>query len=409
LVIVFVLAGMNILLFSLFIQGNNVPRAGVSPVKETEMNYPELDYLRTSPLKYFEELSRYFSGLAKEKGGAYAYEVLKRAPIPPGTDVHLLAHVVGDILYEQKGLEGIKVCTEDFRNACSHSIVIGLFFEQGEEALPQISKACYEAPGGSGAYTMCFHGLGHGILAYALYNLKEAVELCTKTGTAQYGYQESSQCIGGTIMEMIGGGAHDPDLWQEQRPHYFKKDTPLYPCSSDLIPNTAKSMCYVYLTPHLFEAAGADLANPMPQHYEKAFEFCDKIPFSEFGNRDACYGGFGKEFVVLAQDRDIRNIAVMTKEQLKNVYEWCLLADDSEGTISCLRHATNSLYWGGENDRGAAILFCSVLKGPSHQRPCFANLIGQVQSYIQDAGYRKEFCKEIPNSYQEECRLLLLP
>ena len=90
----------------------------------------------------FKELETRFQDLAKEKGGAYAYEVLKRAPLPPNTDLHLLGHAVGDVLYAQVGIDGIALCTQDFRNACSHSIVIGALNEfGGEPALLKIRDA----------------------------------------------------------------------------------------------------------------------------------------------------------------------------------------------------------------------------------------------------------------------------
>ena len=369
------------------------------------MLYLEIDYLQASGLRSFGELSDYFGGLAREKGGAYAFEVLKRAAMPSDIDMHLLGHVVGDILFAQKGLEGIKVCTHDFRNACSHSIVVGLFLEQGETALPQIAEACYQAPGGSGAYTMCFHGLGHGVLAYAGYDLKKAVELCKKTGTPQYHQEESSQCIGGTIMEMISG-INDPDLWLKQRPKYFRQGDPLYPCSADFIPKEARYLCYLYLTPHLFEAAGENTWTPTPD----AFPFCDALPVSDSRHRDACYGGFGKEFLGFVADRDIRTSSVenITKEQLRKIYELCLLAGNKEGTLSCINSATNSLYWGGENDRGAAIRFCTVLPDSFYQRACFLNLISTVDYYIKDPVYKTEFCGEIPQAFLKVCRERLL-
>jgi len=374
--------------------------------KNSDMTlYLEVDYLQASGLRSFGEFSDYFGGLAREKGGGYAFEVLKVAPMPPDIDMHLLGHVVGDILFAQKGLDGIQVCTHDFRNACSHSIVVGLFLEQGEAALPKIAEACYQAPGGSGAYTMCFHGLGHGVLAYAGYDLKKAVELCKKTGTPQYNQEESSQCISGTIMEMISG-INNPELWVEQRPKYFLQDDPLYPCSADFIPEEAQYLCYLYLTPHLFEAAGTNSWTPTPD----AFPFCDALPVSDIRNRDACYGGFGKEFLGFVADRDIRTSAVesITEKQLLHIYELCLFAGNREGTTSCIKSAANSLYWGGENDRGAVIRFCSVLPDPFYQRACFLNLIFTVNYYIQDPVYKTEFCGEIPQAFAGECQDKLL-
>lgn len=363
--------------------------------------YPELEYLEGKSAN-FDEMSDFFRNLAYEKGASYAFEVLKQAQLPSGIDIHLLGHVVGDVLYKQEGLDGIKVCTHDFRNACSHSIVIGLFLDKGDEALPEISEACRRAPGGSGAYTMCFHGLGHGILAFAEYNMEKAIGLCEKTGTEVYNYQEFSQCVGGTVMEMIAG-VHDVETWKKKSKIYFKEDDPLYPCTADFMPKEGKGMCFTYITPHLFEAAGGNLANPAPESFEKAFRFCNKLAKGS-PERSACYGGFGKEFIVLVQGRDIRRIEDLDNNQLATVYDWCKLADSDEGTVSCLLSAANSMYWGGENAYETPVQFCQLIEHDNHQRVCFENMMGAVNFYVQDRSYRSEFCNSLPETYQSLCR-----
>ncbi len=353
-------------------------------------------------LSSFEDASRYFRQLAQDKGAEYAFDVLRTFKFPGSIDMHLLGHVVGDILYKQRGLEGIKKCTQDFRNACSHSIVVGAFLEKGEEALESIAQVCRLAPGGRGAYAMCFHGLGHGILAYAKYNLEKAVDICEKTGSAQNQFGEPMECIGGTIMEMISGGFHNQSLWQKERKRYFTIHDPFSPCNRDFIPEEARSICYIYLTPWLWEAVGADMRNPTPVDFEKAFKLCDQLSFEY---RDVCYGGFGKEFVVLAKGRDIR---IMTREntsdvQLASIYQWCTLAHDEGGISSCLLSALNSLYWMGTNDRMIAIRFCEKGEEDAHRLSCFSSLIGLVDFYIQDSLYRREFCRELPEEYEAQC------
>ena len=376
--------------------------------REEKGVYIEIEEIQTQKLSSFQELSSYFQDVAIEKGAGYAYDVLKTVSLPPNIDMHLMAHVVGDILYVQAGLEGIKICTHDFRNACSHTIVIGLFFEKGEAALSEIAEACYKAPGGGGAYTMCFHGLGHGVLAYAGYDLEKAVELCKKTGTVKYNNEESSQCISGTIMEIING-VHNRELWEKNHEKYFKEDNPLYPCSSEFIPDGARPLCYSYLTPHLFNIVGVNEGFPTPDDLERAFALCDKLPVADLRNRGACYGGFGKEFIVLALGRDIRasTIEQITNEQLHRVYEWCLLANTKKGAAACVAHATNSLYWGGENDRSMAIAFCSGMGEAYYQRSCFVNLIDNVSFYINDQTYKREFCEELPSAYYKTCQTRL--
>lgn len=375
--------------------------------KPQVFTYTEVEELAGKELN-FPDLSVYFTNLAERKGAAYAYEVLKRIPVPPNIDMHLMGHVVGDILYRQEGLEGIKICTHDFRNACSHSIVVGLFLEKGTAALPEIADACRAAPGGSGAYTMCFHGLGHGVLAYADYDMEKAISLCKKTGTAAYHNREYIECVGGTVMELIGGGFHDRELWAQARPKYLNPTDPLGLCTGSIMPTDAREICIVYATPYLFEVVGANAGSPRAEDFAKAFKYCDALPVWDRQNRDACFGGFGKEFVGLALGRDIRSatVANISGEQYQRVYEWCLLAQHKDGTAACLTHAMNSFYWGGENDRTIALQFCATIpvQDQYNSRTCFLNLMGSVRQYIQNTTYKKEFCTEVPVEYRGECK-----
>lgn len=358
-------------------------------------------------LTSFKDIANYFTNLSDTKGARYAYQVLKVVNLPPNIDTHLMGHIVGDELYKQEGAKGIQVCTQDFRNACSHSIVIGLLLGKGEQALPEIANACQQAPGGKGAYTMCFHGLGHGVFAYTNYNLEKAVSLCQETGTSEHNFQESSQCISGVIMELITGGDHNKQLWEIQSKKYLKEDDPLYPCDSNLIPQTAKSLCYIYLTPHLFQAAGANLYAPTEANFEKAFTYCQRIPTSEKQNRESCLGGFGKEYVVLAQNRDIRNVGQMDNNSINKILSWCGLGKTQEAVADCINNALGSIYWGGENDYHGAVHFCQAVTDPNIQNGCFSDLIGSVNFYIDNKIYKKDFCQSLPNNYQKSCQSIL--
>lgn len=362
--------------------------------------YPEVAEL-SSKQPGFKELSAFFKNLADEKGAPYAFEVLKRIPTFPNIDMHLLGHIVGDELYKQQGVGGIKVCTQDFRNACSHTIVIGALLEHGVAALPQITETCKQAPGGAGAYTMCFHGLGHGVLAFTEYELPKAIELCKKTGTADYNNREYPECVGGTIMEMIAG-VHDPVMREEKSKKYFKADDPLYPCDASFMPKEAQGICYTYLTPHLFLAAGGNLAYPTPGVFKKAFQYCAKVPISEMANRMACYGGLGKEFTVLGAERDVRIVDTLPDEKLREIASWCALAEDSQGIMACTSSVLSSLYWGGENPATGAIRYCSVLP-VDQQDGCFANLEEIVRTYTHDLLQQKSFCHSIPASRTDAC------
>jgi hypothetical protein len=350
----------------------------------------------------FKELSARFASLARAKGAVYAFTVLQRAKLPPNTDLHLLGHVVGDELYKQKGVAGIADCTQDFRNACSHSIVIGALTEfGGEKALSLIRSACTKAPGGVGAYTMCYHGLGHGVFAFYEYDLGKAISFCKRTGTTEYRNREYIECVGGAVMELMGGGGHDHDLWLVARNKYLNPADPLAPCMSSVIPDAVKAQCLTYLTPRLFELAGADLGAPDPTLFPKAFGFCDVIPKVRQGLRDACMGGFGKEFIPLAGARDIRRVDAFSDDEYRTAAEWCMLSAPDDGKRACVKQALASIFWGGENDPQASFRFC---KGaPENLRgACYEELASDIAQYTSGSR-RAELCAQIPEQSRATC------
>ncbi len=363
--------------------------------------YPELNYFKNKNLD-FSELQKYFKEVANKKGALYAFSLLKIADLPSNTDIHLLGHTVGDILYKQMGVDGIHFCSQDFRNSCSHSIVIGLFVEKGLGALSEIADVCRSAPGGSGAYGMCFHGLGHGILAYTGYDMEKATELCEKTGTKEMGFVETAECVGGVVMEMTAG-VHDKDAWIRQKDKYLKMDSPLMPCTESFIPEVSRPNCFLYITPHLWEVAGGDLGNPTEDVFSRSFAYCDKMPAGMSVYKALCYGGFGKEFVGLAQSRDIRDIGSMSDAGLQKVYRWCKLAPNKNAVKSCLDQAINSLYWGGENKTDAVIKFCSFTDS-NDKESCYKHVIGSFRFYQKNNLQNlNDSCAKLPEPYSFKC------
>ena len=399
-ILIFIL--LDIALFSIFILKNYSSSS-------FRGDFSEIEKVKNAGMD-FRSLSVFFTDLANEKGGEYAYKSLALAAkllyIPPNIDLHLLGHVVGDILYKQEGIEGIKVCTNDLRNACSHSIVVGAFLEKGRPVLKEVVELCKLAPGGKGAFTMCVHGLGHGVLAFTEYDMKEAVKLCEDIGDPNAGDRIYTECAGGISMEMMAG-VNDREQWEKEKPNYFSKTDPLSPCDLDFMPDAARPICYNFLTPHLFEFAGANLSRPLAEHYKKAFTYCNEIPKDRISERSSCYSGFGKEFVVLVNDRNVQSVENMGADKLARIYEWCSLTDDSQGRNNCMHSALASLYWGGENKPEAALKFCSLISNRDDNESCFNGLINAVGFYIDDQGYKKSFCAEVPEGLKENCRARL--
>lgn len=360
----------------------------------------DLALLKNVPAN-FGDTSAFFVDLAQREGGVYAFEILKQATLPPNTDLHLLGHTIGNEMFKQEGLEGMKYCTPDFRNACSHTIVIGALLQDGPSVFDVVNDVCNRAPGGAGAYTMCFHGFGHGVLAYTEYDIPSAIKLCEKVGTAAYSYNEFHQCVGGIVMEMYSG-VHDPEVWLPQKEKFLDVNDPLKICQSDYMPNEAKYFCYVYITPYIFDAVGADNSNPSPDLFPKAFSYCDTI--SEPKHRLVCYGGLGKEFVVLAQSRDVRIIDQMGEEELQKVIDWCETAGVEDGIIACITEAQSSLYWGGENDYNVSVRFCSLMPNDTYKQSCFNRMFDNVNYFENKIKTKENICSAMPTEYTDSCK-----
>ncbi len=351
----------------------------------------------------YPQLAEYFTKLAEQKGPRHAFDVLRSSKLRPNTDIHLLGHTISDVLYKKEGAAGMAICTNDFRNACSHAIVIGLYNDYGEAALEKISDACRRAPGGRGAYTMCFHGLGHGILAYYGYRMENALASCAKTGSLQYAHREMIECVGGAVMEIVGGGFHDRDIWQRQRVKYLSKKDPLAPCNKPVVPDAAKHMCYLYLTPNLIEPLAIEFATLTEQQVSKAFSACRQISLVEVANRDYCFGGVAKEFLVIVKARDFRNIEELTDADLDRWFWLCRLAESDDGIASCVRHSVNTFYWGGENNPRLSVRFCGRIHDVFSQNVCYSHLIGSVHTYAISSTMVSSACRLLPASYKKLC------
>lgn len=401
-VAIVVLAVIVVCLSSLLIYDKAVPLGGLK-ISAADVARVEALTERQAP---FEDFSDLFAEIAEKRSGVYAFELMKAVRFPFGLDQHLLGHVVGDIMYQQEGINGMSLCTQDFRNACSHTMVIGALLEHGEGVLPKIRAACHLAPGGSGAYTMCFHGLGHGVLAYNLYDIGKTASMCNEFGTPEYQNREAVECFGGAIMEIIGGGGHDRTHWEARRKEYLDPSEPFGLCTNEIVPQELRSICYVYMTPFAFEAVGANMANPGPDAFKKTFAFCDQVPKDRPEEREACFGGLGKEFISLATGRSLAPNTEPSMAQLATMRDWCMLAGPADGKEDCLQAVVDSLYWGGEKPFSTMLSFCSIV-ADAFTAACYETSMKNVAQYIADPEYKTTYCQALPEAHHEKCRLML--
>jgi hypothetical protein len=353
-------------------------------------------YLRTNPS--FPELSDYLTSLAERKGGVYALNVLINAVLPPNIDAHLMGHNVTKKLYEQEGVDALKHCTSDLGYACAHAIVIASLFERGMVVFDEINEICGRAEG-PGAYHMCFHGFGHGVLAFADYELPEAIKLCGKVGTQEDNFYEAVECVGGAVMEMRGG-IHDAELWEKNGKKYLSDERPLDLCLQDFMLEEYRFICLVYATPFIFDSQGAQDI-PTFEEYGPAIRACNVLTDPKY--REACYGGFAKEFVGFVFGRDIRMIRNITDEQLAEVDAACQLAEVEDGIAACIKHTLYKLFGSGLYGFDLSGRFCGIVPNQFTDY-CERTLIEIVMEQGDLTREEKDsFCEYTKEKFGREC------
>ena len=262
-----------------------------------------------------DELIVYLKEVSITRGAADAYEILRRLPSKFDNYKHLLGHVIGNELYAQQNIQGLKLCTTEFTSACYHSILSWAIAEQGMENIEAINSKCLELKEPWG----CQHGLGHGIVVALGYEEPiTAVEVCESL--EEYGLTYS--CIEGVIME-FNLRTVDEDIAKvrgvDQRGYY-------YPCTE--IGSKYKNECIFEQTLWWRELFGRT-------NYEAIGTLCAGI--QEEGNRVWCYRGIGRLIPEFSTD----TVEVMAAE--------CITATpDVQGQSACLQML--NIRTGGEDE-----------------------------------------------------------
>jgi len=225
-----------------------------------------------------------------EIGAEQTYQEFKAETVQliPGKQ-HTLAHLFGELLYENMDIEGVAICDQSFDFGCYHSFFGTAVEASGLEVLPLFDEACQERWGG--AYLPCQHGIGHGILVFVKgENLLDALDLC---GTLSW--QPIGGCSSGVFMEYnfrtmetaLSGKSYVRLIGEEGDAHA--------PCSS--LPSRLQPSCYFEMSQWWEKLYGGD--------YEKIGMLCSEIEDARL--KKVCFQGAGNYAAPFAQF-DVRGI-----------------------------------------------------------------------------------------------------
>jgi len=258
---------------------------------------------------------------------------------------HFAAHVMGELLYTEGGVDNLVVCDATFDFGCYHGFFGRAISESGIEGIEKLDAVCVEAFGPLG--TGCQHGMGHGIMEYVGKNdVTSALALCARTTQLV----PLLGCTSGVFMEYNTPLANTSD-GQLPSERVFDPKNPHTPCPS--VTEEYKASCYYELgqwidrplrgdsnsmqevcssldasdRKHCYLGIGAKIAHTEKYDPDRAKKRCASFALDD---ETACRAGVSWSYYSLPEQREKAQGACMFPEETRSE-ECALLADLTEG------------------------------------------------------------------------------
>ena len=303
-------------------------------------------------------------------GPAAAVADLKATEIATGRYCHDAAHEVGRIAYENFGATAFVLSGHECQAGALHGTTEALFADRGTSRLADdVAVLCDIA--NEFVRHQCYHGVGHGLMAWTTYEIHEALELCD---ILEIEYDRLS-CYSGIFMENVVGGLSGA---MGHTTEYLRPDDPHYPC--DVVAERYRPDCYYYQTSHMWQVFDGDMS--------KVAAECATL---DGRTRELCFSSYG---------RDVGN---QTRGDPVGAVELCGHAPAGADRIECLAGAAQDRFW---ETTGAdeAITMCSLLEATEEAAACWWEIIYRARDVFADNTGRQGFCARLPEDLQAPCR-----
>lgn len=196
---------------------------------------------------------------------------------------HVFAHSVGRLTYNSLGENAIHKNITLCHSGYKHGVMAAFINATGtKDLVNRLDQVCEKVDSNFGRLT-CYHGVGHGLMAYYSNDLPTSIDRCLSL----WDRFKQNNCMVGTFMENIGSRAGDS---VSDHPTTWLKDEDLhYPCNAIDQSQQVQNMCY---------SIQPDWMN---RHYKnditKVISECMKAPEK---SRSSCFFGVGQEIALLA-------------------------------------------------------------------------------------------------------------
>lgn len=283
-------------------------------------------------------------------------------------DCHQAAHKAGRFAYEVYDDKAFQLCSAECHSGCYHGATEAYFRDHGTANLSENLNVICSSELNHFFSHQCVHGVGHGLMAWANYNLPSALESCDLLS------QRQDSCWTGVFMENIVGGLTEEGGHKTS----YLNDDPQYPCTN--VEDKYKSSCYFLQTSRMMQLFSGD--------FKKIADACGQASQTY---RDVCYQSMG---------RDVGGVYARNPE---GAIRACLNAPEGQFRLGCINGAVQDSFWDptGQDD---AIRFCSLLSKRTEKDTCYGTIIGRAPEVLASPDVRSIFCGKVEKDYQQMCR-----
>lgn len=304
---------------------------------------------------------------------------IKTLPI----DCHQRVHKVGRLSYELSGDKAFNVINSECMSGFTHGVTEAYFNEHGTKNLAQsLELICQGEQNGFYAH-QCFHGVGHGLMAYNDYDLPVALEGCDTLPATGTSYES---CYSGVFMENIVGAISVDQAKSSANPGEFHTSSwlsndPLYPCNA--VEAKYKNACYMFQSSRMIQVLAYD--------YQKVASACSSI---EQIYRVACF---------LSMGRDVSN---SFQNDYAQIEKSCDYVADEQLRLSCISGASQDKFW-HESEQDDAISLCKALRQPDAKKTCYTIISARGIEIISTKAISQTFCGKFELAYSNLCVIKL--
>ena len=337
-------------------------------VEGEALSFPEAPALTPDEYRELLQDTEAVREFMKAYGPHNALKVLRQGEVETGLDCHQSAHHLGRMTFAEYGAAASISVEEVCRSGMRHGMMEQLFVTRGIANLAEDVEVLCPSEIDSFSRYQCLHGVGHGVMAWTAYEIKDALKLCDLMT------DESSQrsCYTGIFMENVVSGC---PLRSASVLHTSTATTLTIPATSW---TSAMSTTATGTRRHRCSSSSIVTWNSWSRPGQEA------PPVA----RRSCFGSYG------------RDVSGIHGRSPATIAHYCGLAPSVQYRGACIDGAARTLFW-EESQQDDGLALCAAVEDPLLAESCYESVFGQARTVLGDL---EPFCGKAPDQWRDRCR-----